>query len=207
MRRRLFLSLAVAAFAAAAFAQPAPPLLEGPALAAALREGGYVLYLRHTSTDFGQNDEQMTDYANCAQQRNLTDRGREHARAIGEAIRALAIPIGPVVASPYCRTMETATLAFGAADRADAVREPGPAPAGSKERFTALRGLLSTAPPAGTNEVVVGHAYPFFSLVGGQYLDEGQAAVIRPQGASFEVVARVWLKEWHGLAQLPRKSE
>jgi len=28
---------------------------------------------------------------------NLTDRGRDHARTIGEAIRALAIPIGP-----YC---------------------------------------------------------------------------------------------------------
>ena len=28
--------------------------------------GGYILYFRHTSTDFGQNDEQMTGYEDCA---------------------------------------------------------------------------------------------------------------------------------------------
>jgi hypothetical protein len=30
-------------------------------LVTALRADGYVLYLRHTSTDFGENDERMTD--------------------------------------------------------------------------------------------------------------------------------------------------
>ena len=38
-------------------------------------------------------------FADRSQRRNLTDRGRDHARAIGEAIRALAIPIGPVLAA------------------------------------------------------------------------------------------------------------
>src|SRR5262245_7683536 len=33
------------------------PQLAGTALLAALRRGGYVLYFRHTSTDFGQNDD------------------------------------------------------------------------------------------------------------------------------------------------------
>jgi hypothetical protein len=61
----------------------------------------------------------------------------------------------------------------------------------------------TTAPSAASNEVVVGHAYPFYSLVGGQYLDEGQAAILRPQGTTFEVLARVGLKEWRELAALP----
>jgi len=30
--------------------------LAAPALAAELRKGGYVLYIRHTSTDFSRND-------------------------------------------------------------------------------------------------------------------------------------------------------
>jgi len=203
----LALAIIVAASAAAGAQQTRTPTLAGVDLLAALRAGGFILYFRHADTDFRQQDVRPVDLASCATQRNLTDRGRDHARALGTAIRTLAIPIGPVLASPLCRTVETAELAFGRAERADAVRDPGGAPAGSPERFTALRTLLSTAPPPDTNEVVVGHAYPFYSLVGGQYLEEGEAAVVRPQGATFEVVARVGLKQWRELAALPRKRE
>jgi len=207
MRVALALAVLAAASAPAAGQQVRAPALGGAELLTALRGGGFIIYVRHADTDHQQKDVRPLKLADCTQQRNLTDRGREHARAIGAAIRALAIPVGPVLASPYCRTVETAELAFGAAERADALRDPGRAPAGSPERFPALRALLSAAAPAGTNEILVGHAYPFYSLVGGQFLDEGQAAVVRPQGAGFEVVARVGLKEWHELAQLPRKSE
>jgi hypothetical protein len=41
----------------------------------ALRQGGYLLYMRHASTDFSQNDSAMTSYEDCATQRNLTDKG------------------------------------------------------------------------------------------------------------------------------------
>ena len=90
-----------------------------------------------------------------------------------------------------CRTVETAELAFGAAERAQAVRDAGPAPAGSPDRFAALRTLLSTAPPAGVNTVLVGHAYPIYTLIGGQYLEEGEAAVIWP-GVSPSRSWRAW---------------
>ena len=203
----LALALLAAASAPADGQQTRAPALAGAELLDALRGGGFILYFRHADTDFRQQDVRPVDLANCATQRNLTDRGRDHARPNGSAIRALAIPIGPVLASPLCRTVETAELAFGPAERADAVREPGGPPAGSPERFAPLRRVLSTLPPAATNEVVVGHAYPFYSLVGGQYLEEGEAAVVRPQAAGFEVVARVGLKEWRELAALPRKSE
>ena len=59
--------------------------------------------------------------------------------------------------------------------------------------------MLSAPPPPGSNSAIVGHAYPFYALVGGQYLEEGEAAVVRPQGTSFEVVARVGLKQWRDL--------
>src|SRR6478736_2729385 len=102
---------------------PAPGgQLQGRALLSALRAGGFILYFRHTSTDFGQNDERMTGYEDCATQRNLTDAGRAEARAIGDEIRALGIPIGEVLASPFCRTMETARLVFGRATATPAVR-------------------------------------------------------------------------------------
>src|SRR5262249_16986597 len=164
-----------------------------------LRAGGYVLYFRHADTDHTQKDTQGMNFDDCAAQRNLTDRGRDNARAIGEAFRALRIPTGAVLASPYCRTVETAMLAFGAAEKSMAVREGGPLPPGSPGRFTALSALLSSPPAPGVNTVIVGHGYPFYALVGGQYLDEGEAAVVRPRSTSFEVVARVWAKQWRAL--------
>src|SRR6185503_15577986 len=45
-------------------------------LLAELRKGGYILYFRHAATDFSRNDEKMKSYEDCANQRNLIDRGR-----------------------------------------------------------------------------------------------------------------------------------
>jgi len=195
----LVLGLPAGALAQSAAATP----LQGSELLAALRGGGYILYVRHADTDHRQNDDRMTGFEDCANQRNLTDRGRDHARAVGLAIRALGIPIGSVLASPLCRTMETATLAFGAAQKARATREGGPLPPGSPGRFPALRALLSTPVPPGSNTVIVAHAYPYYAIVGGQYLSEGEADVVRPCGADFEVVARAGLRQWRELASTP----
>lgn len=186
---------------AGALAQRTATPLGGPEFLAALRAGGYILYFRHVDTDHRQNDDHI-GLEDCATQRNLTDRGRDHSRAIGEAIRALGIPIGAVLASPLCRTLETATLAFGSAQKAPAVREGGPLPPGSPGRFPALRALLSTPVAPGTNTVIVG-GYPYYALIGGQYLSEGEADVVRPSGGDFEVMARVALRQWRDLAAPP----
>jgi phosphohistidine phosphatase SixA len=173
--------------------------LAGRPLLAALRAGGLILYFRHASTDFGQNDEQMTGYEDCTRQRNLTARGRDEARAIGAAIARLRLPIGEVLASPFCRTMETARLIFGRATAAPAVRG-GPASGGATERYAALRELLSSPPPAGTDLVIVSHGNPFHAVAGEVHLAEGEAAVIRPLGAAgFRIVARIPKDGWEAL--------
>ena len=120
------LALALIAPAAAAAQTPAAVPLRGAELLAALRGGGFVLYFRHADTDWKQNDTRGMNLEDCAAQRNLSDRGRENARAIGAAIRALAIPIGSVLASPLCRTVETAMLAFGVAEKSSCAVTPAP---------------------------------------------------------------------------------
>jgi phosphohistidine phosphatase SixA len=185
------------AWSAAATAD-APPLT-GAALGAALRKGGYVLYFRHTSTDFGQNDDAMTSFEDCSAQRNLTDRGRDEARAIGAAIQRDRIPVGDVLASPYCRTRETAELMFGRATVAPAVRG-GPAQADA-QRYAGLVALLSAPVAAGTNRVIVSHGNPFHAVAATAYLAEGEAAVVAPRGSGrFEVVGRVPRDRWDELA-------
>lgn len=188
--------------AAPASAQGVGAALEGRALLSALRGGGYVLYLRHTSTDFGENDDRMTDYQDCAQQRNLTDQGRAEARAIGAALRQLRIPVGQVLASPYCRTMETARLVFGSATATSAVRG-GPAHPESPDRYADLRRILATAPPRGTNTAVASHGNPFAAVAGTPYLAEGEMAVIEPlSGTDFRIVARIPKDGWAPLLAL-----
>jgi phosphohistidine phosphatase SixA len=199
-RRQLLALLAVVLLGGAANAQaPAvAPALEGKALLTALRGGGYVLYFRHTSTDFSQNDERMTGYEDCATQRNLTDAGRDEARAIGAAIRRLAIPIGDVLASPFCRTRETAMLIFGRATPSTAVRG-GPADGGS-ERYAELRALLAAPVTAGTNLAIASHGNPFHSVTTQPYLAEGEAAVVAPRGRDgFIIVARIRKDGWSEL--------
>ena len=173
--------------------------LAGRALLAALKTGGLVLYFRHASTDFGQNDEQMTGYEDCARQRNLTDAGRDESRAIGAAIARLGVPVGDVLASPFCRTMETARLLFGRATATAAVRG-GPATGVAPDRYAQLRNLMASPPAAGTNRVIVSHGNPFRAVTGEPYLAEGEAAVIRPRGGGgFRIVARIPKDGWDSL--------
>lgn len=198
-RRAALALLALCLLAPAWAADPPAEALAGPALLAALRQGGLIIYFRHTSTDFGQNDDQMTGYEDCARQRNLTEQGREEAHQIGAAIERLHLPIGDVLASPFCRTMETARLMFGRAQATAAVRG-GPARPDSPDRYVELRQLLSTPPRPGTDLVIASHGNPFAAVAGRPYLAEGEAAVIRPLGArGFAIVARVTKDGWGAL--------
>jgi hypothetical protein len=187
---RAVVCLLLVAFAGLADAQPDPSIVPK------LRQGGYVLYFRHASTDFSQNDARMTSYEECSTQRNLTDKGRDEARAIGSHIRRLHIPIGAIYASPYCRTMETARLAVGEPKATNDVRG-GPLRTDDPSRYDPLRKLLATPPPAGRNNVISSHGNPFYAVFGAPYLAEGEMAVVDPKSRS--IVARVRLEDWAAL--------
>ena len=176
-------------------AAAADDLLAPRAAVDALRRGGYVLYFRHAATDMTKNDAGMKSFDDCPTQRNLVDRGRDDARAVGAAIKALGIPIGKVRASPYCRTVETAELAFGRAEKTAEARG-GPVRADDAARYAPLRKLLSERPAPGTNDVIVSHGNPFYAVAGLPYLAEGEAAVVLPTGDGFRVVARIRVEDW-----------
>ncbi len=163
-----------------------------------LRKGGYILYFRHAATDFSQNDSKMKSYEDCAGQRNLIDQGRADARAVGATIRQLGIPVGTVLSSPFCRTVETALLVFDRAEKTQQVRGGPGAPADS-DRYAPLRKILVTPVPKGANLAVVSHANPLYSVAGPPYLAEGEAAVIRPLGGGFEIFARIRVEDWEAL--------
>ncbi|MHA3976073.1 histidine phosphatase family protein [Halovulum sp. GXIMD14794] len=58
----------------------------------------------------GTGDPANLEIGDCSTQRNLDDRGRAQARAIGEALRQQGITFDAVLSSQWCRTRETAEL-------------------------------------------------------------------------------------------------
>ncbi|HTJ05585.1 MAG TPA: histidine phosphatase family protein [Caldimonas sp.] len=77
---------------------------------AALRAGGVVALMRHGDAP-GAGDPPGWRLDDCTTQRNLSERGRAEARAVGARLRDARIAIDRVVSSPWCRCVETARLA------------------------------------------------------------------------------------------------
>jgi hypothetical protein len=213
LARAVLLACAAGLPPLAAQAQPAaaPPAGAGPApassapvralsdaqLAAALRAGGLVVYFRHTATDFSRDDTKMVSFDDCANQRPLSEAGREQARAIAAQWQRLKLPVARVLASPYCRTLETARLIFPQrqVEAAPAARG-GPAAEGG-DRYVELKALFATPLPPGGNLIIASHGNPFQALAGPPYLREGEAAILRPLGGGrWEVIARVLSEDW-----------
>jgi broad specificity phosphatase PhoE len=106
---------------------------------AALRQGGVVALVRHGDAP-GVGDPPGWRLGDCATQRNLGERGRAEARAVGARLRAERVAIGRVVSSPWCRCVDTATLldlgpvqvepafanAFVLSEQRESLRERGP---------------------------------------------------------------------------------
>lgn len=201
-------ALALACLALAGCGGSSTPAAEdarlGPAqLVQALQEGGLVVYFRHAATDQSQDDSGLADLDDCSKQRNLDESGREQSREIGRAFTALELPVGEVLASSYCRTRETAELAFGRyTDEPMLTGFPGEGDPGYRERLAGARALLGRPPDEG-NTVLVAHAKNL-EAAAGISLDEGDAAVFEPLGESrFRYLGRIPASAWPQLvAQL-----
>ena len=193
-------------FLAPLFARPALSAeRDDAALVAALRAGGHVLYFRHSATDWAQNDQvrQAGDWQSCdgAKMRQLSDTGRMTAQLIGLAIRTLAIPVGEVLSSEYCRAAETARL-MGLGDVRTTTEimnlRSQEYVGGHDAAVKNVRTLLARPPAPATNRIMVGHGN-LMRAATGQYTDEAGAVVVRPDPGSdlgFAFVALVTPQGW-----------
>jgi phosphohistidine phosphatase SixA len=172
----------------------------------ALRAGGHVIVFRHGATHQDQADTDPLDMMNVAKQRQLNDDGRALAKAIGDSMRKLKIPVAKVYTSQFKRAVDTGTLlGFGEVSTTADVSEGGlvVTPIENNRRSEALRKLASTVPPAGGNIVVVSHKPNIIDAFGKDWFDvrEGEASIFLPNGKGFKLVARVQANEWAKLAQ------
>src|SRR5262245_38247223 len=94
---------AVAALALSLIAAPAVVADESGAWAA-LVAGGHVALIRHGDAPPGYGgDPPGFKIDDCATQRNLSDKGRTQAKALGEAFRKHGVPADKIMSSPWCR--------------------------------------------------------------------------------------------------------
>jgi broad specificity phosphatase PhoE len=145
-----------------------------------LRGGGQVVLIRHPLTEPGAGDPQGFRLEDCSTQRNLSEEGREHAKRIGEAFRLNRIPVERVLTSPWCRCVETASLAFGRAEISGALANLfGRSESRQKqlEELTAMAGERHS----GANLVLVTHGATILALTRIP-VSMGEIMVLTPQG-------------------------
>lgn len=194
LRLAAFLVLGIAVAAPAQADDPKPLTRE---LLGQLRQGGFILYFRHGETPNYKDPIEGDHYEDCAQQRNLSVDGRAQARAIGQAFRDLEIPLGVVRSSPFCRSADTARLAFGRVERDLSLMSNGEDnEPGENERIRHLRNIMKIPPWPQTNTVFVGHGTPPKLLGGDHYLAEGEAAIFRPTQAGPVYVTSIKSDQW-----------
>jgi len=181
--------------------------LQGQALVDALRKGGYKIYFRHAATDWTQHDQvsKAGDWSSCdpGEMRQLSETGRQTAAAIGDALRRLEIPIGQVLASPYCRTIETARLMnVGPVETTADIMNMRVAQyfGGSSAIAERTRRRLSMLPRGAVNTILVAHGNVLVTATG-VYPQEAEAIVFQPQANdTYAFMARISPREWTRLA-------
>jgi len=172
------------------------------ALAGAMKQGGYVIVLRHGATNRDQADTDPLNFDNIAKQRLLSEQGKRVAIQVGEAFKKLGIPLGKVYTSKFNRAVETGKLMSGGEVTSTAdVTEGGlvVTPIENERRAEALKKMAGTAPEAGKNTLIVTHTPNITDAFGKDWFDvkEGEASIFRPEGSGKTVlVARLQAVDW-----------
>jgi phosphohistidine phosphatase SixA len=169
---------------------------------AELKKGGYVIVMRHGATNRDQADTDPLNPDNVAEQRELSEKGREQAKQVGEAFKKLGIPLGTVYTSKFNRAVETGKLiGGGAVTPTFDVTEGGlvVTPIENDRRTEALKKMIVTAPPVGKNTLIVTHKPNILDTLGKDWFEvkEGEASVFRVDASGKpELIARLQAVDW-----------
>ena len=163
-----------------------------------LQKGGYVFYIRHAATEHSKKDNISVDLEDCASQRQLSMEGREQATNIGKAFVKLAIPVGDVLSSPFCRCKDTASLAFGRIEvDQNLFFAMTLGRKGKQKKAAYLRSLITSKLADSSNRIIVSHTSNLKESVGIWPKPEGVVFIFRPDGNNhYTLVGHVLPETW-----------
>jgi phosphohistidine phosphatase SixA len=150
----------------------------------ALQRGGLVVFIRHASAP-GTFDPPGFKLNECSTQRNLGEQGKLQAAAIGETLRSNGVPIEAVFSSQWCRSLETARLAFPniVVEPSSFLNSPTGSPLDQRQMRIAQWGKhiqqFGQQRSKTKNRVYVSHMFNIQDLTG-EGVAEGQALVFDP---------------------------
>jgi phosphohistidine phosphatase SixA len=171
----------------------------GDALIASLKQGGYVLVMRHASSPRDVPDKATANADNPGMECQLDEAGRTGSTAMGTALRNLKIPVGDVLSSPTYRARETVRLAqLPNPQLHGELGDAGQSMQGVTETAAAwLRARALTLPTA-TNTIIVTHmpnierSFPEWGAVA-----EGEVVVVGPDGkGGAQPLGRIKIEDW-----------
>jgi phosphohistidine phosphatase SixA len=156
----------------------------------ALKSGGGVLMIRHANAP-GSGDPANFKIDDCATQRNLDERGRAQARAIGKVLRHHAIGRVRLYSSQWCRCLETARLMkLGDVQPLPALNSFFGRPDDRERRIDALKAFLAKQPRDGEPIILVTH-YVTIAAMTGEGVSSGEGVVLQLKNGPPQVVGRL----------------
>lgn len=194
-----------AAFFGPGPASEAPPLLKDPAaIAAALKRGGYVIYVRHGRTRYEQAERErdnrksgVFDLAKCETQRQLSDFGRTELKVIGDQFRRAQLPLDRTYTSRYCRAIESAAFFVDQAETTQKLSNEAEVGLNPENKPRTLA-FFAEKPAAGKNHFMMAHGGIFWEATG-FVIQEAHTVVLDPDNLK-TLVARIAPNDWPAIA-------
>lgn len=154
-----------------------------------LKNGGLVVLMRHTSV-IKEHNPLLRD-PSCLKERKLSEKGKKEAARIGEKFATKGVPVYKVLTSPFCRTTDTATVAFGSAQPVEFLSVLEAFPQVQAEAYTDQLTQLIGSYSGNGNLILVTHA-PNINAVSFEIVEMGAFLVLQPMGNSeFEEIGKI----------------
>jgi phosphohistidine phosphatase SixA len=156
-----------------------------------MKAGGHILMIRHALAP-GTGDPANFRIGDCSTQRNLDDRGRKQARAIGDWLRANGISSARVYSSQWCRCLETAKLLeMGSAVELPALNSFYDLTQDRQPNLKALRKFIAKQPSDGVLIILVTHLVTI-SAIADEGVSSGEGVLLKlNEDAPYEIVGRL----------------
>ena len=147
--------------------------------------------LRHAFAP-GTGDPANFRIGDCSTQRNLDDRGREQAAAIGKLLRSKGIASARVYSSQWCRCHETADLlAMGPVAELPALNSFYELTQDREPNLKALRKFIAEQPYDGALVILVTH-FVTISGIAAEGVSSGEGVLLKlNKDEPYEIVGRL----------------
>jgi broad specificity phosphatase PhoE len=156
-----------------------------------MKAGGHILMIRHALAP-GTGDPANFQIGDCSTQRNLDDRGREQAKAIGDRLRTTGITSARVYSSQWRRCLETAELLeMGTVAQLPALNSFYELTQDREPNLKALRKFIAEQPSEGVLIILVTHLVTI-SAIANEGVSSGEGVLLKlNEDSPYEIVGRL----------------